>query len=317
MTGQRTAGPGAAGPNAYAARGDGDGAGGTVGVVGAGTMGLGVAQCLAAGGYDVVVVDPALGSAAGVAAARTRLRTELRQARLLRARHADEPVTRVVERISWTDRVAALHRAGYVIECAPERIPLKERIFGELDAACPPETVLASVTSAIPIDRLAARTRRPERVVGTHFMNPAPLKDGVEVVRAARTGAEALRRTLDLLATIGKTGIVVADGPGFVLNRVLMLTVNEAAEVLGQGTADAETVDRLFRDCLGHPMGPLRTADLIGLDTVVDTLLVLFECTGDPRFQPGRTLRELVDAGRYGRKSGSGFHQYPRPSAGP
>ncbi|MGC5330377.1 3-hydroxyacyl-CoA dehydrogenase family protein [Micromonospora sp. DT62] len=288
---------------------------GTVGVVGAGTMGLGIAQCLAEGGYDVVVVDPALGSATGVAAAVDRLRTGLRQARLLAPYRAGEPVARVVERINWTGRTAGLDRAGYVIECAPERIPLKEGIFGELDAVCPPAAVLASVTSAIPIDRLAASTRRPDRVVGTHFMNPAPLRDSVEVVRAPRTSVDTLQRTLDLLAAIGKTGIVVADGPGFVINRVLMLTVNEAAEVVGQGTADAATVDRVFQECLGHATGPLRTADLIGLDTVVDTLLVLLECTGDPRFRPGRTLRELVDAGRYGRKSGSGFHQYPQPVA--
>ncbi|MEU7994979.1 3-hydroxyacyl-CoA dehydrogenase family protein [Micromonospora sp. NPDC049060] len=288
---------------------------GTVGVVGAGTMGLSIAQCLAEGGYDVVVADPALGSATGVAAAVDRLRTGLRQARLLAPHRAGEPMARVTERISWTDRTAGLDRAGYVIECAPERIPLKERIFGELDAVCPPTTVLASVTSAIPIDRLAASTRRPDRVVGTHFMNPAPRRDSVEVVRAPRTSADTLQRTLDLLAAIGKTGIVVADGPGFVINRVLMLTVNEAAEVVGQGTADAATVDRVFQECLGHATGPLRTADLIGLDTVVDTLLVLLECTGDPRFRPGRTLRELVDAGRYGRKSGSGFHKYPRPAA--
>ncbi|MEW2378669.1 3-hydroxyacyl-CoA dehydrogenase family protein [Micromonospora sp. NPDC047812] len=288
---------------------------GTVGVVGAGTMGLGIAQCLAEGGYDVVVVDPAVGAAAGAAAAAGRLRTGLRQARLLAPHRAGEPVARVIERISWTDRTAGLDRAGYVIECAPERIPLKERIFGELDAVCPPTTVLASVTSAVPIERLAASTRRPERVVGTHFMNPAPLRASVEVVRAPRTSADTLQRTLDLLAAIGKTGIVVADGPGFVINRVLMLTVNEAAEVVGRGTADAATVDRVFQDCLGHPTGPLRTADLIGLDTVVDTLLVLLECTGDPRFRPGRTLRELVAAGRYGRKSGSGFHQYPQPVA--
>ncbi|MGC4765281.1 3-hydroxyacyl-CoA dehydrogenase family protein [Micromonospora sp. DT46] len=288
---------------------------GTVGVVGAGTMGLGIAQCLAEGGYDVVVVDPALRAATGVAAAEDRLRTGLRQARLLAPDRAGEPVARVVERISWTHRTAGLDRAGYVVECAPERIPLKERIFGELDAVCPQTTVLASVTSAIPIDRLAASTRRPDRVVGTHFMNPAPLRDSVEVVRAPRTSADTLQRTLDLLAAIGKTGIVVADGPGFVINRVLMLTVNEAAEVVGQGTADAATVDRVFQECLGHATGPLRTADLIGLDTVVDTLLVLLECTGDPRFRPGRTLRELVDTGRYGRKSGSGFHQYPRPVA--
>lgn len=290
---------------------------GTVGVVGAGTMGLGIAQCLAEGGYDVVVVDPTVGSAAGMATAQARLRTGLRQARLLTPHGAGEPMARVIERISWTDRVAGLDRAGYVIECVPERIPLKERIFGELDAVCPPPAVLASITSAIPIDRLAASTRRPDRVIGTHFMNPAPLKDSVEVVQAVRTSADTLQRTLDLLAAIGKTGIVVADGPGFVINRVLMLTVNEAAEVVGQGTADAVTIDRLFRDCLGHSTGPLRTADLIGLDTVVDTLLVLFECTGDPRFRPGRTLLELVRAGRCGRKTGSGFHQYPGPAADP
>jgi 3-hydroxybutyryl-CoA dehydrogenase len=143
-------------------------------------------------------------------------------------------------------------------------------------------------------------------------MNPAPLKDAVEVVRSPHTSDGTLQLTLGFLERLGKKPIVVRDGPGFVTNRVLMLTVNEAATVLQQGTADAETVDRVFQECFGHPMGPLRTGDLIGLDTIVDTLDVLREHTGDERFRPCTLLAGLVAEGSVGRKAGRGFHHYPK-----
>ncbi|MEU0953642.1 3-hydroxyacyl-CoA dehydrogenase family protein [Streptomyces niveus] len=279
-----------------------------VGVVGAGTMGAGVAQCFAAAGHPVVVVDP---DAAARASGPERLRAGIRAARLLR-RQDPGPAE---ERVSWTADMTALSDALFVVDCAPERLPVKAEIFRALDRICPAEAVFASCTSAIPVAHLGSCTDRPANVIGTHFMNPAPLKDTVEVATATSTGADTLRRTLGVLAGLGKKAIVVGDGPGFVSNRVLMLTVNEAAAVVEAGTADADTVDRVFKDCFGHATGPLRTADLIGLDTVVDTLAVLREFTGDDRFRPTPLLSKLVADGSTGRKTGRGFHSYPSPKS--
>ncbi|MGX2997524.1 3-hydroxyacyl-CoA dehydrogenase family protein [Streptomyces sp. JNUCC 64] len=284
----------------------GPAAGTTIGVVGAGTMGVGVAQCFAAAGHPVVVVDP---DGAARADGPRRLASWDRAARLLRPGAAAPAAGRV----TWAEKPSALSGADFVVECAPERMPVKEAVFRELDAVCPPGTVFASCTSAVPVARLASFTGRPARVIGTHFMNPAPLTDTVEVVRSAHTSAHTLALTLDVLARLGKKGIVVNDGPGFVTNRVLMLTVNEAAAVVAAGTADPDTVDRVFQDCFGHATGPLRTADLIGLDTVVDTLDVLREHTGDERFRPTPLLARMVAGGDLGRKSGRGFHSYPAP----
>ncbi|WP_079131855.1 3-hydroxyacyl-CoA dehydrogenase family protein [Streptomyces nanshensis] len=307
-----------------------------VGVVGAGTMGAGVAQCFAQAGYRVVVADPDEEARRGGA---ERLRAGLRLQRLLRGRRQqgtaaagqaqqkESPQPEAPQQesaaapadpaalVDFTADLAALAEATFVVECAREREPLKAEILRALDRLCPPATVFASCTSAVPIARLASFTGRPELVVGTHFMNPAPLKDAVEVARSPHTGEETLARTLRLLESIGKKPIVVGDGPGFVTNRVLMLTVNEAAYVLHEGTADAESVDRVFQECFGHPMGPLRTGDLIGLDTIVDTLDVLREHTGDQRFQPCPLLAKLVAEGSTGRKAGRGFHHYPNTSS--
>ena len=287
----------------------------TVGVVGAGTMGTGVAQCFAAAGHHVVVVDPAPGA---LASGPRRIRDGLRlQALLARRPTADRPPAprpeTVLARIRWTDLIAELSGAEFVVECAPERLPVKHQVFSDLDQLHPAPTVLASCTSAIPIGRLAAVTNRPDAVIGTHFMNPAPLKTAVEVVRCATTSDHTLRRTVALLAAIGKSAIVVADGPGFVSNRVLMVMINQAVAVLEDGVADAGTVDRIFEDCAGHTMGPLRTADLIGLDTVLDTLAVLRDITGDARFEPRPLLVELTEQGHLGRKTGRGFHTYAAP----
>lgn len=281
----------------------------TVGVVGAGTMGIGVAQCFMEAGHPVVVVDPdpdALGSGP------ERLRAGMKLARMLgrRPRRAGDTAAAPV---TWSAELADLSDALFVVECAVEKEPVKELVLRELDAVCGPETVFASCTSCIPVTRLGSFTSRPDRVIGTHFMNPAPLKDTVEVIRAPGTSEDTVRRTEEFLAGIGKHGVVVRDAPGFVTNRVLMLTLNEAAAVLDEGTADAATVDQIFQECFGHPMGPLRTADLIGLDTVVDSLDVLREHTGDDRFRPTPLLARLVAQGRTGRKTGGGFYPYPEP----
>ncbi|QQZ15290.1 MULTISPECIES: 3-hydroxyacyl-CoA dehydrogenase family protein [Rhodococcus] len=278
----------------------------SVGVVGAGTMGAGVAECLAQAGHDVIVVDP---DPQAVELARSRMRDSLRLAILLGRAGGPKPAE-VTARVHWTGQMSDLRDATVVIECVPERIDLKEKVFAELDRACAPDALLASCTSGIPVDRLAASTTRPEQVVGLHFMNPAPLKDTVEVVRGPRTSPQSLDRALALLASLNKTGIVVGDGPGFLLNRVLMLCIAEAATALGDGIADADTTDALFEGCLGHPMGPLRTADLIGLDNVHDTMTALRELTGDDHYRPPESLVALVEAGHLGRKTGRGFHEY-------
>ncbi|WP_055557497.1 3-hydroxyacyl-CoA dehydrogenase family protein [Streptomyces sp. NBRC 110028] len=283
-----------------------------VGVVGAGTMGVGVAQCAAEAGYEVVVVDA---DPRAVTSGPTRLRDGLRLTRMLRRRPPAASRPPAEERVSWAGRLEELRDARFVIECTRESIPVKESVFRDLDAVCAPDAVLATCTSAIPVSHLASCTKRPGLVIGTHFMNPAPLKDAVEVIRGPETEPGTVRRTRELLAAMGKKGIVVADAPGFVSNRVLMATVNDAAGVVQEGTADAASVDQIFQECFGHAMGPLRTADLIGLDTVVDSLHVLLECTGDARFEPCDLLVGLTAQGHLGRKTGRGFHVYPPGAA--
>lgn len=298
-----------------------------VGVVGAGTMGAGVAQCFAQAGHPVVVVDP---DAQARRDGASRLRAGLRLRSLLRGRQSagragetgNSPASEgtsgagappdPASLVEFSAEISDLAGASFVVECARERVAVKEEILRALDEVCRPETVFASCTSAIPIARLGSFTGRPDRVVGTHFMNPAPLKDAVEVVRSPHTSEDTLAITLGVLERLGKNPVVVGDGPGFVTNRVLMLTVNEAATVLEAGTADAETVDKIFRECFGHPMGPLRTGDLIGLDTIVDTLDVLREHTGDERFRPCDLLQKLVADGKVGHKAGIGFHHHPK-----
>ncbi|QLY28175.1 3-hydroxyacyl-CoA dehydrogenase family protein [Nocardia huaxiensis] len=278
---------------------------GIVAVLGAGTMGAGIAQCLAQAGREVIVVEP---DPAAVERARRGLDEAVRLALLL-GRGDRRTALDAARRVRWTDHLDELGPVEFVIECAVEQIELKEKLFAELDRICPAETVLATITSAIPIARLAAVTGRPDRVLGLHFMNPAPLTDAVEVVRGAATSPDTMTRATELLTALGKEAIVVGDRPGFVLNRVLMLSIAEAAALLDAGES-AATVDALFERCLGHRMGPLRTADLIGLDNVADTLEVLRRETGAAHYRIPPALATLVAAGHFGRKTGQGFHDY-------
>lgn len=279
-----------------------------VGVVGAGTMGAGVTQSLAEHGFHAVTCDPVPGALDG---ARKRVDDGVRLRALLSKDKSPAPAAGIHARISWTTELTDLSDVGFVIECAPEDAARKLEIFARLDEICPARAVFASCTSAIPITRLAAATGRADRVLGLHFMNPVPMKDTVEVIKAVHTSADTLEVAMNLLSGLGKRGIVVRDAAGFVSNRVLMLTVNEAAFVVQEGTADAEAVDEVFRRCLGHPMGPLETADLIGLDVVLDSLKVLYDHYLDPKFRPCPLLTQLVHAGHHGRKTGKGFLTYP------
>ncbi|MFG1644970.1 3-hydroxyacyl-CoA dehydrogenase family protein [Amycolatopsis sp. NPDC049252] len=273
-----------------------------VGVVGAGTMGVGVSQAFAEGGCRVTLVDT---SADALAAARERIAVDSRMAALFDRNPAGK-----AGEITFTTGFEHLADTCFVVENVTENVEVKRVVHERLDEICPAECVFGVNTSAIPITQVAGYTGRPDRVIGTHFMNPAQLKPLVEVIRGFHTSPETVAATRSLLAAIGKESIVVHDSPGFVTNRVAMLTVNEAICLLDEGVATAADVDRLFVRCFGHRMGPLATADLIGLDTVLYSLDVLVEQFGDPKYRPSTLLRQYVTAGLLGRKSGRGFFTY-------
>lgn len=278
-----------------------------VGVVGAGVIGVGVAQSLAQTGHDTVLVDVADEI---LERARGEIRQSLRFQGMFQKGAVREAPDAVLARIAFTTDLATLADADFVIENVPEKWEIKREVYPRLDALCPGRTVFAVNTSCISITRVGGLTRRPERVVGMHFMNPVPLKPMVEVIRGHHTSEETLDTARQLLRQMGKDGIVVNDLPGFVSNRVLMLTVNEAIFVLQDGVATAEQVDQLFKTCFGHKMGPLETADLIGLDTILYSIEVLYESYNDGKYRPAPLLRKMVDAGLLGRKSGKGFYDY-------
>lgn len=283
----------------------------TVGVVGAGVMGTGVAQSLAQTGHRVVLLDL---TDERLAEARGEIRGSLRMRGFFGGEKPAETPDAVLERIVTGRDYGLLAEADFVIENVVEKWAVKEEVYRRLDAVCSEACVFGANTSAISITRIGAATGRPDRVVGMHFMNPVPLKDMVEVIRGHHTSEATLDAARELLAEMGKECIVVQDQPGFVSNRVLMLTINEAVFLVHEGVAPAEDVDRLFRTCFGHKMGPLETGDLIGLDTILLSLEVLWESYNDSKFRPCPLLRRMVDAGLHGRKTGRGFYDY-RPSA--
>jgi 3-hydroxybutyryl-CoA dehydrogenase len=278
-----------------------------VGVVGAGTIGAGVALALAQTGHAVVLVDRARDI---LDAAVRRMREGMRAHSLFR-RGGDAPDgDAAISRIALATDLGALAEATFAIENVTEDWRAKAAVYPALDRICPPRCVFAANTSAILITRLAGLTARPDRVLGMHFMNPVPLKKTVEVIRGHHTSEPTLERAAALLGAMGKELILVGDSPGFVSNRVLMLTINEAIFLLHEHVASARDVDRVFKSCFGHPMGPLETADLIGLDTILFSIQVLHESFGDDKFRPCPLLTRMVAAGLLGRKSGQGFYSY-------
>ena len=279
----------------------------TIGVVGAGVMGVGVSHALAEAEHRVVLVDVSED-------ALERVPEELRKSVAMTAlldRSRPRPSFDVLAgRIERTTAYSALERVSFVIENATEKISVKEKIYPLLDRVCEPSAIFAANTSAVPIGKLASLTARGPRVLGLHLMNPVPVKPTVEVIRAEQTSPETIEAALELLGSMGKEGIVVNDAPGFVSNRVLMLMINEAIGVVDDGVAEPEDVDRIFKTCFGHKMGPLETGDLIGLDTILNTLVVLHESYGDDKFLPHPLLSAKVADGDLGRKSGRGFYAY-------
>ncbi|WP_417713948.1 3-hydroxyacyl-CoA dehydrogenase family protein [Pseudophaeobacter arcticus] len=278
---------------------------GTIGVVGAGTIGSGVAQLFAQSGLAVVLVDNCPRQLDIACENITK------NARLYGMVHKGLPApAEVLENLQFSADINALSGVDFVVENITENVAQKTEVHREIDQVLRPDVPVAANTSAIPITRIAGFSSHPERVIGMHFMNPPPIMPMVEIIRATHSTAEALQAAEDLVTTAGKHAITVNDSPGFVTNRVMMLMVNEAMFLVHEGVAGVQEVDRLFKTCFGHKMGPLETADLIGLDTVKLSLDILYDEFNDPKYRPCPLLKRLVYAGQTGRKSGRGFHHY-------
>jgi 3-hydroxybutyryl-CoA dehydrogenase len=278
-----------------------------VGVIGAGVMGSGLAQSLAQTRHRVMLVDV---SEKILNQAKQEIRKSVRFGGLFQKGQRPANPDEVLDRIEFTTDYQTLESADFVIENVTEKWEIKKDVYAELDRVCPGPCIFAANTSAISITKLASLTQRAPQVIGMHFMNPVPMKTMVEVIRGYHTSEHTIETAKALLAQMGKEGIVVNDSPGFVSNRVLMLTINEAIFVVQDQVAPAEDVDRIFKTCFQHKMGPLETADLIGLDTILLSLEVLYESFNDSKYRPCPLLKKMVDAGLLGRKSGQGFYSY-------
>ncbi len=278
----------------------------TVGVIGAGTMGNGIAHVFTKGEYNVVLVDVEQRFLdRGLETVRKNMEREVAKAKLT-AEQRDQALARIT---LVTDR-KQLANCDFVVEAASERFDIKADLFRDLDAMCRPEVILSSNTSSISITRLAAVTKRPDKVIGMHFFNPVPVMKLVEVIRGLATSNETFATVNTLAGKLEKTPVEVNDAPGFVSNRVLMPLLNEAMYTVMEGVATPEAVDEVFKLGMAHPMGPLTLADFIGLDVCLDIMRVMHSGLGDPKYRPCPLLIKMVDAGWLGRKSGRGFYRY-------
>jgi 3-hydroxybutyryl-CoA dehydrogenase len=277
-----------------------------IGVVGAGTMGHGISQALAVAGIDAMMTDVAQAQLERAAAAISGGLDRL----VKKDKMTGEQKAAALGRIRTSTDVGALKDCALVIEAATENLPLKLKVFAQLDELLPAGAVIASNTSSISITRLAAATRRPEKVIGMHFFNPVPVMALVELIRGLQTSDETYAAVEALTKKIGKSPVQVRNSPGFVVNRMLCPMINEAIFALGEGLASAEQIDQAMKLGANHPIGPLALCDLIGLDVELAVMQVLFEGFKDPKYRPAPLLVEMVEAGYLGRKTARGFFKY-------
>ena len=275
-------------------------------VIGSGTMGNGIAQISAQTGHETTMVDVKQEFLdRGMNTIKTSLGKFVEKGKL-KQEEMNETLARFHTSLDIKD---AAKDADYVIEAVFERADVKLPVLQQLEEVCPKHTILASNTSGIPVSLLASVTRRADKVIGTHFMNPVPLMKGVEIVKSLLTSEETIKISLDFMESLGKEAIVVKDSPGFVTNRIFILTTNEAAKLLEENAADIKDMDRLMRLSFNWPMGPFELADLIGIDTIVDLLEGIYQQTGWERYKPTPLLKRMVEIGYTGRKTGKGFYQ--------
>ena len=277
-----------------------------VAVIGAGQMGNGIAHVFAQSGFDVTMIDVSADALQrGTATIAGNLDRQIKKGTL----QSSDKAT-ILGRVTTAQSMTSVAGASLVVEAATENRDLKFKIFSDLDAAADQGAILATNTSSISITEIAARTNRPEQVIGMHFMNPVPVMQLVEVIRGLATSDTTTQRVLELSKAVGKTPVEVQDYPGFVANRILMPMINEAVYCLMEGVGTAESIDTVMKLGMNHPMGPLALADLIGLDTCLAILEVLHDGLGDPKYRPCPLLRKYVAAGWLGRKTKRGFHAY-------
>ncbi|MCY8147794.1 3-hydroxyacyl-CoA dehydrogenase family protein [Bacillus inaquosorum] len=279
----------------------------TAGVIGGGVMGADMALDLSANGYQVILLDI---SDEKLKAAEENIKKTFRLVQLMRKEKFSMSLEDVLDNIQFTTEPHNVEPADIIIENVTEDWEIKRQVYSQLKDICREDTIYLVNTSCISITKVGSLMHRPEKVIGAHFMNPVPLKELVEVIRGDATTDETVNATVEFLKSFDKNPVVVHDLPGFVSNRVLMLTINESIWTVQDQVATPANVDKIFRGGFGHKMGPLATADLIGLDTILNSLLVLYESYKDSKFRPCPLLVKMVDAGKLGRKSGQGFFQY-------